>query len=58
MYRFDDKWRKRLLEDALVAELLGGALGTPGAVRTEETATAPAAAAAPGRNVPVSKSNA
>ena len=24
MYRFDDKWRKRLLEDALVADLLDG----------------------------------
>ena len=26
MYRFDDKWRKRLLEDALVAELLDDSL--------------------------------
>ena len=24
MYRFNDEWRKRLLEDALVAELLAG----------------------------------
>jgi hypothetical protein len=24
MYRFDDKWRRRLLEDALVADLLAG----------------------------------
>lgn len=47
MYRFDDKWRKRLLEDALVAELLEGT-GEGLSVRTgasalESPAPAPAA---------------
>jgi hypothetical protein len=50
MYRFDDKTRKRLLEDALVADLLEGPSGqhstgrggSAGNVPASPVATAPA----------------
>jgi hypothetical protein len=42
MYRFDDKWRKRLLEDALVSDLLEGAKSpTASAHRGGAAETAP-----------------
>jgi hypothetical protein len=38
MYRFDDKWRKRLLEDALVADLLDGPQSPSASPHGAETA--------------------
>jgi hypothetical protein len=58
MYRFDDKQRRRLLEDALVAELLEGALGeSPSAVATRTGCANPASTltAAPAGSTRVSK---
>jgi hypothetical protein len=55
MYRFDDKQRRRLLEDALVAELLEGALDASesevakGAARDVPASTVTAAPAGAGR---------
>jgi hypothetical protein len=43
MYRFDDKWRRRLLEDALVADLLDG----PAVQTHEEQSQGPATAPGP-----------
>jgi hypothetical protein len=48
MYRFDDKTRRQLLEDALVADLLdpasSEARGATGPVSAESTPVAPVAA--------------
>jgi hypothetical protein len=59
MYRFDDKWRKRLLEDALVAELLGGVgevSSARGSVSVEKSRSPASAATTEGR-ARVAKSN-
>lgn len=60
MYRFDDKWRKRLLEDALVAELLEG--GVEGVSARGRASAGESPASAPGRTTGgrerVGKSNA
>jgi hypothetical protein len=59
MYRFDDKWRKRLLEDALVADLLDGSgsasAGTPAGSRAED-APLSTSTEVPVRHVRVAKS--
>ena len=60
MYRFDDKWRKRLLEDALVAELwesVGESSSARGRVSVEKSRTPAPAATTEGRGR-VAESNA
>jgi hypothetical protein len=44
MYRFDDKRRRQLLEDALVADLLDARAGSNGRASTERPPVVPAAA--------------
>ncbi len=46
MYTFDDKWRRRLLEDALVADLLDVQPAVP-VVTRPETPSAPRRMTAP-----------
>ena len=61
MYRFDDKRRRRLLEDALVADLLDGASidgSTAQPIETAGRVSATAAAASRAGGVPSHKSKA
>jgi hypothetical protein len=58
MYRFDDKRRRRLLEDALVADLLDGTSVEQSAPHGGTTASTPATTAAATRTVQAHKSKA
>jgi hypothetical protein len=58
MYRFDDKWRKRLLEDALVADLLDGSRSPSASAHTADDAdngSTSTVAGAPANHIRASK---